>query len=151
MPNNSIHLENGLWRRDQSDEKDPLRLFPELFAANASGRRLLEESSDGAPEFEVVETPECFTLSARIPGITPSQLRVRVTPSLVIVVRNERVAASKAGPRSLGSFPLASFRRAFVLPNAVDARRLKVAIEDDLLTIQLPKRTPIRWGTRGAW
>jgi HSP20 family molecular chaperone IbpA len=145
MPNNSIYLESGLWRREQSHERDPLRVFPELFNANATGRSVAAENAGVAPEFEVAETTDGFVLSAHVPGITAAQLQVRVTAQLVIVVRNEGSAkAIKAAGEPTVSLPHAAFRRAFVLPTAVDARRLKVAIEGELLTIKLPKRTPVQ-------
>ena len=145
MPNNSVYLESGFWRREQSHESDPLRVFSELFHANATGRSIATEDAGGAPEFEVAETSEGFLLSARVPGITAAQLQVRVTAQLVIVVRREGPAtvSMTAGEPGLAS-PHAAFRRAFVLPTAVDARRLKFAIAGDLLTIKLPKRTPVQ-------
>jgi HSP20 family molecular chaperone IbpA len=143
MPNNSIYLESGLWRREQSHERDPLRVFPELFNANATGRSVATEMPGVAPEFEVAETTDCFVLSAHVPGITAAQLEVRVTAQLVIVVRKGGAAtATRTAGEPNATLPHAAFRRAFVLPTAVDARRLKVAIEGDLLTIKLPKRTP---------
>jgi len=141
MPNNSIYLESGLWRREQSHEKDPLRVFPELFNANATGRSVATESAGVTPQFDVAETSEGFLLSARVPGITAAQLQVRVTAQLVIVVRKKGPAdASVNVGESKLSLPPVPFKKAFVLPAAVDARRLKVAIEGDLLTIKLPKR-----------
>jgi len=145
MPNNSIYLESGLWRREQSHERDPLRVFPELFSAKATGRRAATENAGGAPEFEVAETSEGFLLSACVPGITAAQLEVRVTAQLVIVLRRAGLATASttAGDPNL-SRPHAAFRRTFVLPTAVDARRLKVAIVGDLLTIKLPKRASVQ-------
>jgi HSP20 family molecular chaperone IbpA len=147
MPKNSIYLESGLWRREQSHEKDPLRVFPELFNAksNATGRSVARESAGTAPAFEVAETTDNFLLSARVPGVTAAQLQVRVTAQLVIVVRNEgppTLTTTPGGPPL--SLPHAAFRKAFVLPSAVDARRLKVAIDGDLLTIKLPKRAMVQ-------
>jgi HSP20 family molecular chaperone IbpA len=142
MPNNSIYLESGqVWRREGSYERDPLRAFPELFNTKAAGRSVATEDAGVAPEFEVAETTDGFSLSARVPGITAAQLEVRVTAQLVIVLRKEgpATASMTAGERDL-LLPRAAFRRAFVLPSAVDARRLRVAIEGDLLTIKLPKR-----------
>ena len=145
MPNNSIYLESGLWRREQSHERDPLLVFPELFTANATGRSIATQTGGVAPEFEVVETSEGFQLSACVPGITAAQLEVRVTPQLVIVLRKAGLptVSTTADDPNL-SLPHAPFRRTFVLPTAVDARRLKVAIAGDLLTIRLPKRTSVQ-------
>jgi HSP20 family molecular chaperone IbpA len=146
MPKNSIYLESGqVWRREQSHERDPLRVFPELFNANANATRrsVATETAGVAPEFEVAETAEDFLLSARIPGITAAELQVRVTAQLVIVLRKDGPATvSRPAGEPTPSLPHAAFRRAFVLPMAVDARRLKVAITGDWLTIKLPKRTP---------
>lgn len=144
MPRNSIYLESGqVWRREQAHEKDPLRVFPELFNAKATGRSVTTEDAEVAPEFEVAEMTDCFLLSAQVPGITAAQLQVRVTAQLVIVLRRNGPAAvaSTAGNPNLHH---AAFRRAFVLPAAVDARRLQVDITDDLLTIKLPKRATSR-------
>ena len=143
MPNNSIYLESGLWRREQSRERDPFRVFRELFNANATGRGVATENAGVVPEFEVAETTEEFLLSARVPGITPAELQVRVTAQLVIVLRKQAppTDSATAGEPQV-SLPHAAFRRAFVLPTAVDARRLKVAIAGDLLTIRLPKCAP---------
>ena len=139
MPNNSIYLESGLWRREQTHERDPLRVFPELFNAKAIGRTVATENAGVAPEFEFAEMTDGFLLSACVPGIAAAQLQVRVTAQLVIVVRTD--APATAGEPNV---PHMAFRRTFVLPTAVDARRLHVAIEGDLLTIKLPKRTPVR-------
>jgi len=141
MPNNSIYLEGGLWRRDQSNEGDPLRVFPELFNARATGRSVATGNVGGAPEFEVAETSEGFLMSACVPGITAPELEVRVTAQLVIVLRKAGLADVSTTPDAPDSSPpRAAFRRTFVLPTAVDARRLRVAIVGDLLTIKLPKR-----------
>ena len=139
MPKNSIYLENGqVWRREQSQEKDPLRAFPQLFNAKAKGRSVATENAGLAPEFEVAETTDGFSLSARVPGITAAQIQVRMTAQLVIVLRREPpVTASDPNP------PHAAFRKAFVLPTAVDVRRLRVTIEGALLTIRLPKLAPL--------
>ena len=139
MPKNSIYLENGqVWRREQSQAKDPLRAFPQLFSAKAKGRSFATETAGPAPEFEVTETTDDFSLSARVPGITAAQLQVRVTAQLVIVLRRELpVTAGATNP------PHAAFRKAFVLPTAVDVRRLRVTIDGALLTIRLPKRAPL--------
>jgi HSP20 family molecular chaperone IbpA len=145
MPSNSIYLDSGLWRREQSNERDPLRVFPELFNANAVGRSVATESAGVAPEFGVAESLEGFLLSARVPGITAAELQVRVTAQLVIVVRSAGTPTpSTTASDSALSHPFAAFRKAFVLPAAADARRLKVAIEGDLLTIRLPKRAPVQ-------
>jgi HSP20 family molecular chaperone IbpA len=140
MPKNSIYLESGqVWRREQSRAKDPLQVFPELFNANAKGRSVATENAGVSPEFEVAETTDGFLLSAHVPGITAAQLQVRVTAQLVIVLRRK---GSPTVDRTAGdpNLPHAPFRRAFVLPAAVDARRLQVAIAGDLLTVKLPKR-----------
>jgi len=141
MPNNSIYLDSGVWRREQPNEKDPLRVFPELFNANTSTTRAATNNSEAAPVFEVAETTDGFLLSARVPGITAAELQVRVTAQLVIVVRKpvKGAAVVSAGGPNL-SLAHAAFRKAFVLPTAVDARRLNVAIEGERLTIKLPKR-----------
>jgi HSP20 family molecular chaperone IbpA len=145
MPSNSIYLESGLWRREQSLECDPLRVFPELFNANATGRSAATENAEVAPEFEVAETADGFFLSARVPGITTAQLQVRVTPQLVIVARKQGPSTvSMSAAETNLPLPHAAFSRAFVLPTAVDARRLELTIVGDLLTIQLPKRTRVQ-------
>jgi len=66
-------------RADLSNEGDPLRVFPELFNARATGRGVATGNVGGAPEFDVAETSEGFLLSAWVPGITAAQLEVRVT------------------------------------------------------------------------
>jgi len=116
-------------------------VFPELFNANASPTRAATNNIGTAPTFSVAETTDGFRLSARVPGITAAQLQVRVTAQLVIVVRKPGTATAvvTAGDPNL-SPTQAGFRKAFVLPSAVDARRLNVAIEAERLTINLPKR-----------
>ena len=144
MPKNSIYLESGqVWRREQSHAKDPLQVFPELFNANARSRSAAPEDAGVSPEFEVTETTDSFLLSALVPGITAAQLQVRVTAQLVIVLRKKGLATvgTATGEPKHGH---AAFRKAFVLPAAVDARRLQVAIEDGLLTIKLPKQATAR-------
>lgn len=138
----TVYLDSGLWRREQLRGKDPLRSFPELFNGNASGRSVTTENPQVAPEFDVAETTDGFSLTALVPAITAEQIEVRVTAQLVIVSRKKETAALRTTEleATLASPPV-PFRRAFLLPTAVDARRVQVAIVDDVLTIELPKRS----------
>ena len=141
MIGSPILLESGLWRREQSDETDPLRVYPELFNANATGRSVARENASVAPEFEIAETRTGFSLSARAPGLKPAELQVRVTAQLVTVIgKPDPAPAPMTADRCTPTLLRAPFTRTFLLPAAVDARRLKVAFAGDRLTIELPKR-----------
>jgi len=145
MPNRSIRMESGFWLREQPNERDPLREFPELFNAKGTGRGVVAANVGSAPEFEVKETTDGFSLRACVPGITAAELQIRVTAQLVIVMRKQGGGAEGTAAGELNSAPShPAFRRAFVLPSAVDARRLKVTIVSDVLTLNLPKRVPVQ-------
>ena len=140
MANYSIHLENGqVWRQEQAYNGDPLRAFPELFNANATDRIADAQGSGVVPEFEVIEFPDRFLLSASVTGIDAAQVEVRVTAQLVIVIGKTRPALVGSGEQG-SAHPHPAFRKTFVLPTGVEARRLKVDVTGDLLTIELPKR-----------
>ncbi|MEJ1960326.1 MAG: Hsp20 family protein [Gammaproteobacteria bacterium] len=140
MANYSIYLENGqVWRQEQAHKGDPLRAFPELFNANATGRTVAAGGGGVVPEFEVIESPDRFLLSASITGLDAAQVEVRVTAQLVIVIGKTRPALVGSGERG-SALPHPAFRKTFVLPTGVEARRLKVDVTGDLLTIELPKR-----------
>jgi len=138
-------MESGFWRREQPNERDPLREFPELFNGKGTGPAVMTADAGSAPEFEVKETTEGFSLCACVPGITAAELQIRVTAQLVIVMRKQGGGAEASAAGELNPSPShPAFRRAFVLPAAVDARGLKVTIVGDLLTLNLPKRVPVQ-------
>jgi HSP20 family molecular chaperone IbpA len=146
MPICSIYLENGeAWRPEQARDREAMRVFQGLFGANAASTSTDERNLESSPEFEVTQARESFLLKAALPGIKLAQIDVRVTAQLLMVsgkrassAAAEALAVDRAHERQLGNF-----KKTFVLPPAVDSRRLKVDVIDGVLTIKLPKRATL--------
>jgi len=92
------------------------------------------------PAINIYESDDGYHLRAELPGIDPGSLDISV-------VRNELVIQGERRPQELPAGEVfhrqerdsGSFSRAFSLPEAIDAERVKASYKDGVLDLQVPR------------
>jgi HSP20 family protein len=94
-----------------------------------------------SPTVEVSETDAHFQITAELPQVTQEQVKVTVDHGL-LTLSGERTTPVRDEKSTLISSErvYGKFRRAFRLPEKVDAEAVSAAYKDGLLTITLPKK-----------
>jgi len=91
-----------------------------------------------APEVDIYETKERYTILAEMPGVNKSGLEVIVEDNeLVLTGRREK--APIQGDLLHRETRATNFRRAFELDPAIDTDKITAQIEQGVLTLVLPK------------
>ncbi|ARA92597.1 hypothetical protein AWN76_005050 [Rhodothermaceae bacterium RA] len=114
-----------------------------LFGGFAPGRRGNTDARPAAwtPRVDLAETPDAYRIYMDLPGLSKEAVEIHYQDG-TLTVSGERVFAERnregvththiervGGP----------FFRAFTLPQAIDAARIKATYEDGVLTIHVPK------------
>jgi HSP20 family protein len=106
---------------------------PSLFAE--SGR-----TRDVIPRMDVTEDDKAFGVTIELPGMTEKDIAVSLTDRVLTVAgekKEEKEQKDKDTYRSERRY--GSFRRAFELPNDIDANKIEASFKNGVLKIDLPK------------
>lgn len=115
--------------------------FPEGFFGRFN--RLLENSAPAShwhPVVDIYETDSAVVLRAELPGISKKDVHLEVRDHTLVLTGERQQEEEVKGEhyyrveRSYGSFC-----RAFGLPSAVEADKVKASMKDGVLEITLPK------------
>ena len=96
-----------------------------------------------SPAVDIYETPECFVLTAELPGVKSSEIDIKVIDSNLIMRgerRWERDVAGELFHRLESSY--GKFERIFKLSEMVDADRITAEMDRGVLKVVLPKHKP---------
>jgi HSP20 family protein len=91
--------------------------------------RLVDETAEFAPAYEVSEKDDHYAISLDIPGVKKDEIKIEVLDKS-LTVSGER----KKFEKSYGTF-----KRSFVLPNTVSTDKIEAHYEDGVLTLYVPK------------
>ncbi|HEU4700573.1 MAG TPA: Hsp20/alpha crystallin family protein [Gemmatimonadales bacterium] len=117
----------------------PVRLFEEplVFEKEAPLARW-------TPSFDLVENEKEFVVRLEAPGVPRENLDIELTGHTLIVSGRRELFQEKTGETYLWQErETGSFRRTVRLPVAVLADRVEATYQDGILTIVLPKETPM--------
>src|SRR5690606_33271521 len=93
------------------------------------------------PAIDIVEDDDAIVLHAEVPGMSAEQLTIEVDRG-VLTLSGERVLetddTSKKAHR--GERRYGAFRRAFVLPETVDAEAVEADLKAGVLTLRIPRK-----------
>ena len=120
------------------------RMFDDPFAG--CFREGLEgHAGEWKPLMDVVETKDGISLKVEVPGIKQEDISISLEDN-TLTVKGERKQESEVNEeaytrveRSYGTF-----QRSVLLPQTVDASRVKATYKDGVLEIQLPKKEEAR-------
>ena len=119
---------------------DPFaHIFESFFGDSARCKPVVENKL--APQFEIAETDDSFSVVAELPGIGKENVDI-VVDADVLKVKGEKKAEEKGDTKSClySSRQYGSFERRFQLPDSVDQEAINANYENGVLTLILPKK-----------
>lgn len=127
----------------QAREWEPLRVFRDLLRGDPFAEMIPSwagGTAGFAPAFDVRETKDGFVFTADLPGVTESDLDVRLAQNrLTIGGKREAEKAEKSDTYYMYERSYGSFSRTFTLPEGIDPDRIKAELKNGVLTVELPK------------
>lgn len=91
------------------------------------------------PVVSVRETAEAVYLDAELPGVKPDQLHLSVNDGMLTLHGQVTVGTRTGFTPVYREYEEADFRRAFTLPDHVDASAISANARNGMVTITLPK------------
>lgn len=114
-------------------------LMNEIFKPDWFGG--LETVAHNLPPVNIKENEVDFELELSVPGRTKEDFQIEIDKDVLTVsteVKTEEVKKEEKYTRREFSFK--SFKRAFTLPNSIDAENIKANYENGILNFVLPKK-----------
>jgi HSP20 family protein len=120
---NNLFNESGLMKRGE------LEPFERFFLGGAA-----------SPAVDVVEKENEFAITAELPGLDEKNVEVKLSNgSLIISGEKKDEKEEKDKDYYFSERRYGSFRRAFRIPDGVDADKIEAAFDKGVLTVRLPK------------
>lgn len=125
-------------------------MFPEL---SSNLMDIFDEGRDWGngwttrlPAANVTESDKAFNLELAAPGLEKQDFNLSIdNQQLTVSCEKEEKSESKDKQYTRREFSYRSFSRSFMLPDTVDADKIKGSYKDGVLKIELPKKeTAIR-------
>jgi len=96
------------------------------------------------PYADIAETENEYTVTAELPGIPKENIEVKVTDGNTVEITGHKTEEKK---ESHGQFirqerSSSDFYRSFVLSEDIDTEKVEAKVENGVLTLRLPKKTP---------
>lgn len=100
-----------------------------------------------APAINVIETDKGYQVEVAAPGMTKEDFNIHLTENNELVIsmekKNETKEEGKDNKKYLRrEFSYTKFEQALILPEDVEKDKIGARVNDGVLTIELPKRTP---------
>ncbi len=98
-----------------------------------------------APAINVIENENDYKVEVAAPGMTKEDFNVHLGEDneLVITMEKKNETKDEGNKKYLRrEFSYSKFEQAFVLPEDVEKDKISANVNDGVLTIDLPKRTP---------
>ena len=122
---------------------DPFEhIFDQFFGDTGRGRAV---GARLAPQFEIVETDNEYTVAAELPGLGRENVEIVVDDD-ILTVRGEKKAEEKQEGRSclFTERRYGTFERRFQLPETVEQEAIAATYENGVLTLSLPKKPEVK-------
>ena len=100
-----------------------------------------------APAINVIESDKDYKVELAAPGMTKDDFHVQVNNDNELVITMEKKHESKEEDKGnkrylRREFSYSKFEQALVLPDNVEKDKINAAVNNGVLTIELPKRNP---------
>ena len=93
------------------------------------------------PAVNIAESDNDFSIELAAPGLNREDLKINVENRVLEISAEKKTSSeSNKGKVLRREFNYSSFRRAFSLPDSVDADKINASHKDGVLTVTLPKR-----------
>ena len=107
----------------------------------------MSKTNATAPAINVIENENNYQVEVAAPGMTKEDFNIHLSNDNELVItmekKNESTEEDKDGRKYLRrEFSYSKFQQAFVLPEDVEKEKINATVNDGVLTIELPKRTP---------
>lgn len=94
---------------------------------------------------DILETGEGYRLRVELPGVDPKDVEVTLNEGVLTVQGEKRGDEQREGEtRHISERRFGTFRRAFVMPNAVDESKVTAKFESGVLQIDVAKLAPVK-------
>ena len=116
------------------------QLFNDTFA-RAFGDQQEVSPRAWIPPVDIFETGDSLVLKAKLPGINPDDVEIRVEDN-TLYLKGERKFEKEVKEENLHRVERSygTFTRSFALPNTINADTVKAEYESGVLTLTMPKR-----------
>ena len=96
-----------------------------------------------APAINVLETEKEYKVELAAPGMTKDDFNVRIDEDNNLVIsmekKTENKEEKKEGRYLRREFSYSKFQQTMILPDNVDKEKISAAVENGVLSVQLPK------------
>ena len=102
------------------------------------------------PRVDVIDGDDAVFIEAEIPGLTKEDVAVEVKDNL-LVISGQRKGVHEDDKHTryiLKELKKSQFRRSFTLTDKLDASKIEASFNNGLLTIAVPKVTPVKAKSR---
>jgi len=124
--------------------ENPLTVFEDVFGSlfnDSFGTSAKTTQTDAwSPAVDIVESPDAYTLTADLPGLTKADVNLTVEESVLTLTgerKNEQSASNEFGHRHERAY--GKFSRSFQLGSGVETGKIKAEFRNGMLKVELPK------------
>ena len=124
--------------------ENPLTVFEDVFGSlfnDSFGTSAKTTQTDAwSPAVDIVESPDAYTLTADLPGLTKADVNLTVEEGVLTLTgerKNEQSAGNEFGHRYERAY--GKFSRSFELGSAVETGKIKAEFRNGMLKVELPK------------
>lgn len=120
-------------------------LFNTLFNDNFwtwTTKEGLNSGNGVVPAVNVKESDEAFDIELAVPGLKKTDFNIEVKDDVMTITAEsqEKKEEKEKDQWTRREFTFNSFKRAFYLPDTVDAGKIKASYQDGILHIAVPKK-----------
>jgi len=124
--------------------ENPLTVFEDVFGSlfnDSFGTSAKTTQTDAwSPAVDIVESPDAYTLTADLPGLTKADVNLTVEEGVLTLTgerKNEQSAGNEFGHRYERAY--GKFSRSFQLGSGVETGKINAEFKNGMLTVELPK------------
>ena len=106
----------------------------------------LVKANATAPAINVIESPNDYKVELAAPGMKKEDFDVHINEDNELVIsmekKEEKKEENKESRYLRREFSYSKFQQTLILPDDVDKNKIDAKVEDGVLTIELPKKSP---------
>jgi HSP20 family protein len=133
-------------RESRAGYADPFdHIFDQFFEDFGCNRLPAPTVKKVAPQFEIAETDEAYSVAAELPGIDQKEIEV-VVDNDILTIRGEKKEEKDEEKKNFlySERRYGSFERRFRLPETVEQGDISAGFKNGVLTLTLPKKPEAR-------